>query len=152
MVETLEQREESMRKILRDIQNKRSFETFSFEEQRILKECYDAGCFEGVVMGEAASGRVFGEYQHEPRLTYKGLQFLSAGESPKSPGIPEIASELKSMNDDMRQQHSEEKTEKKIDRRFQLIYAVFSATAGSLVTLFVEHFDGIVSLIKGLFH
>lgn len=152
MIETLEQREEAMRKILRDIQGKRPFDTFSFEEQRTLKECYDSGYFEGVVMGEAASGRIFGEYRHEPRLTYKGLQFLSAGESPKCPGIPEIASELKSMNDDMRQQHSEEKTEKKIDRRFQLIYTVFSAGVGAILTLFVEHFDGILSFIKGIFH
>ncbi len=152
MIETIEQREEAMRKILRDIQNKRPIDTFSFEEQRILKECFDAGYFEGVVMGEAASGRVFGEYRHEPRLTYEGLQFLDVGGSPKSPDLQKIASELKSMNDDMRQQHSEEKTEKKIDRRLQLIYAVFSAAVGSLVTLFVEHFDEVVSLIKGLFH
>ena len=152
MVETLEQREEAMRKILRDIQCKRPFDTFSFEEQRILKECYESGYFEGVVMVEMVSGRIVGEYRHEPRLTYKGLQFLSAGESPKSPGIPEIATELKNMTEDMRQQHSEEKTEKTIDRRFQLIYSVFSAAVGAILTLFVEHFDGILSFIKGIFH
>lgn len=152
MVETLSQREEAMRKILRDIQDKRPFDNFSFEERRILKECYDAGYFEGVVMEEMGSGRIVGEYRHEPRITHKGLQFLSAGEIPKDPGLPEIASELKCMNEDMRQQHSEEKTEKKIDRRFQLIYSVLGAVAGSLVTLFVEHFDGIISLITGLFH
>ncbi len=152
MVETLEQREEAMRKILRDIQKERPFEDFSFEEQRLLKECYDAGYFEGIAILEMISGRIVGEYRHQPRLTYKGMQFLAGGGSPQSPDLQEIALELKSMNDDMRQQHSEEKTEKEIDRRFQLIYTVVSAAIGSLVTLFVEHFDGILSFIKGIFH
>lgn len=65
-----------MCELLRAIQQQTPFEEFSFEEQRILKECYDAGYFEGVVLIEMISGRIVAEYRHEPRLTCKGLQLL----------------------------------------------------------------------------
>jgi len=68
MIDKLKQRELDMRGVLLHIQRKAPFEDLSFEERRILKECYDAGYFEGVVICEMASGRVVAEYRHEPRL------------------------------------------------------------------------------------
>lgn len=65
-----------MRSVLRAVQAQKTFEKFTFEEQRILKECYDAGYFEGLVVLEMIAGNIVAEYRHEPRLTYKGMQFL----------------------------------------------------------------------------
>ena len=76
MPETLEDRKEKMRSVLRAVQAQKSFEQFTFEEQRILKECYDAGYFEGLILLEMIAGNIVAEYRHEPRLTYKGMQFL----------------------------------------------------------------------------
>lgn len=78
MQETLQQRETAMRAVLHKIQNKIDFGAFTLEEQRIAKECYDAGFFEGIVIQEMISGRIVAEYRHEPRLTYKGIQFISS--------------------------------------------------------------------------
>lgn len=77
MVETLSQREEAMRKVLLDIQNQRPPEEFSWEEKRLLLECYAAGYFEGVMMEEMITGRITMEYRHQPRITHKGLEFIS---------------------------------------------------------------------------
>lgn len=74
--ETLQKRYQTMKKVLLHIQAKKSFDELSFDEKRILKECFDAGFFEGIVLLEMASGRIIAEYRHEPRLTLKGLQFL----------------------------------------------------------------------------
>ena len=67
MQETLQQREDSMRAVLHKIQNKIDFKTFTFEDQRIAKECYDAKFFEGIVIAEMASGRIIAEYRREHR-------------------------------------------------------------------------------------
>lgn len=45
MQETIQQRETAMRDVLKKIQNEIDFQTFTFEEQRIAKECFDAGFF-----------------------------------------------------------------------------------------------------------
>lgn len=75
---SLERRMEDMKKVLLHIQAKKPFDDLSFEEQRIFKECYDAGYFEGVVPVEMITGKIVVEYRHEPRLTLKGLEFLDS--------------------------------------------------------------------------
>lgn len=77
-VETLAQRMESMKKVLLHIQAKKPFNSLTFEEKRILKECYDSKYFEGLVISEMISGRITVEYRHEPRLTYDGMRFLNS--------------------------------------------------------------------------
>lgn len=59
---------------------------------------------------------------------------------------------LKNMNDNVRQNHAEEKAEKAKDRRFQLINTMLGAISGSLITLLVEHWAGIVDWVLYLFH
>jgi len=99
VTETVKQREEKMRKVLRDIQAQRPIGEFSFEEQRILKECYEAGFFEGVVLCEMISGRIVAEYRHHPRLTYKGLQFLDASPEQDEGDEPDQADAAKVNSD-----------------------------------------------------
>lgn len=78
MLETLEQRENAMRDVLRKIESKTDFKEFSDNEKKLAKECYDAKLFEGVVLEQMVSGRIIAEYRHEPRLTLKGVQFIQA--------------------------------------------------------------------------
>lgn len=44
MLETLEQRENAMRDVLRKIESKTDFKEFSDNEKKLAKECYDANC------------------------------------------------------------------------------------------------------------
>lgn len=88
-METVSQRKETMRNILRRIQAHESLDDLSFEEKRILKECYDAEYFEGLVIQEMISGRITTEYRHEPRLTLAGLQFLEPEPEPEPEPVPE---------------------------------------------------------------
>ena len=154
MQETLQQREDAMRAILHKIQNKIDFETFTFEEQRIAKECYDAGFFEGIVMLEMVSGRIVAEYRHEPRITHKGMGFLY-------PATPEeIAKVEVSMSDvehelqaeKERNDRAAEEADRKKDHRFQILTALLSGLAGSLLTLLVEHLSQIMSFMTKLLH
>lgn len=62
-----------------------------------------------------------------------------------------ISVELKRMNEDMRRNHAEEKTEKKKDRRFQLFNTLFGALLGALFTLLIEHFDKVLSFFSAFF-
>lgn len=50
------------------------------------------------------------------------------------------------------QKMAEEKAEKRKDRCFQLLNSLFSAAAGALLTLSVEHFPAILDFLKSLFH
>lgn len=152
MAETIQQREESMRRVLRYIQEQKPFEDLSFVDQRILKECYDLGYFEGIVLLEMISGNIVAEYRHDPRLTYKGLQFLDLNKTSPVSGLGEIASELKSMNENVSQNHAEKKAEKEKDRRFQLLNTLVGAAAGAALTLLIEHFDHVVRFVWNLFH
>lgn len=148
--ETLEEREEAMRVVLRHIQEKRPFELLDREQQRILKECQDAGYFEGVVLTEMISGRVAAEYRFNPRLTYKGLQFLYP-EEPESPSKVEVSlseTERALQSDQKEKDNAENKAERNLDRRYQLIGAILVA----LFTLFLEHIGEIVSFIAQLLH
>lgn len=74
--ETAADRIAVMRKVLLHIQDKKPFSELSFEERRVLKECYDAKYFEGIILDEMASGRIVAEYRFDPQLTLAGLQFL----------------------------------------------------------------------------
>ena len=56
MLETLEQRENAMRDVLRKIESKTDFKEFSDNEKKLAKECYDAKLFEGVVLEQMVSG------------------------------------------------------------------------------------------------
>lgn len=53
----------------------------SFEEQRTLKECYDAGWFEGSVPVEMIGGRVVVEVRFPLRLTMEGHRVLATAQS-----------------------------------------------------------------------
>lgn len=79
--ETAAGRIEAMRKVLLHIQGKKSLEELTFEERRILKECYDAKYFEGIVLSEMASGKIVWDYRFEPQLTLAGLQFLDSSKN-----------------------------------------------------------------------
>ena len=59
---------------------------------------------------------------------------------------------LKNMDDNMRQNHAEEKAEKAKDRRFQIINTLIGAVSGSLITLLIEHWTGVVNWVVHLFH
>lgn len=98
-METLKDRQLKMRDVLLSLQAKKPFEDFTFEDRRILKECYDAGYFEGIVLGEAINGRIFSEYRHDPRLTYKGLQFLDSLSEQNESGEPDPADHAESERD-----------------------------------------------------
>lgn len=76
MPETLSQRQHDMCRVLRHIQARKPFDDLSYEDRRILLECYEAHYFDGIVILQMISGNVVAEYQQEPRLTYAGLQFL----------------------------------------------------------------------------
>ncbi len=141
MQETLQQREAAMRAVLHKIQNKIDFNTFTFEEMRIAKECHDAAFFEGVVLDEMASGRITAEHRFNSRLTYKGLQFLD--QTP--PEISKVEVSLSDMEHELqsekeRNNRAEEKAERKEDRKYQILTALLSGLAGSILALFVEHF------------
>lgn len=119
MLETLDQREETMRKVLLHVQAQQPFDKLSFEERRILKECYDKKYFEGLVIDEMISGRIVAEYRHEPRLTLEGLKFLN-GENKKSAENSE-----KSTPDD----------DKKNNDRLKRTINIFKALVGGLATI-----------------
>ena len=55
------------------------------------------------------------------------------------------------MNDDMRQDHAEEQSEKKKDRCFQLLNTLFGALLGAAFTLLVEHWGEIWAYFVRLF-
>lgn len=79
-------------------------------------------------------------------LTDRGRAAVEARRS----GTPlaAIQSELSQMNEDMRHERAEQKAEKAKDRRFQFFNALISAVAGAIVTLLIEHFPEIVSLVR----
>lgn len=80
-METAADRIAIMRKVLLHIQNKMPLGELTFEERRILKECYDAKYFEGIILSEMASGKIVWDYRFEPQLTLSGLQFLDSSEN-----------------------------------------------------------------------
>lgn len=55
---------------------------------------------------------------------------------------------LAEMQEDMRQQHSKEETEKAKDRSFQIKKSFLDAFLGAIAALSVEHFHDIISLIQ----
>jgi len=60
--------------------------------------------------------------------------------------------EFEEFADKMRHERAEKEAEKKSDRRFQTKQTLLGAVVGSILTLLVEHFSGIVSFISGLLH
>ena len=138
MLETLEQRENAMRDVLRKIESKTDFKEVSDNEKKLAKECYDAKLFEGVVLEQMVSGRIIAEYRHEPRLTLKGVQFIQAKKNQK----------LQAKK--LAEEHANEETERKKDRKYQLLAAVFSGIAASLLALFIQYFDEIISVVFAL--
>lgn len=154
MQETLQQREAAMRAVLHKIQNKIDFNTFTFEEMRIAKECQDAAFFEGIVLVEMISGHIVAEYRHEPRLTHKGIQFLDSTPQPEVAKV-EISlsdAEHKLQAEKDSNKRTEKETERKKDRKFQILTALLSGLVGSLLTLFVEHFQEIVHVLLLFFN
>lgn len=158
MPETLQEREESMRVVLRHIQAKRPFEEFTFEQQRILKECQDAGYFEGVTMVQMISGRIVAEYGFEPRLTYKGLQFLEAEPPTSTKPLPvKVSFSSEAMEEPLPvemsvsesehelqaekecQERAERETEHKKDRRFNFAQAIVVALLTLFLTYLIEY-------------
>lgn len=131
MPETLEQRENAMREILRKIEAKTDFKEFSDNEKKLAKECYDAKMFESVVLEQMISGRITAEYRHEPRLTLKGIQFLNAEE-------------------EKRRKASKEKTERKQERKYQFLLTIFSGLAVFLIPFFVKYFSKIINIVFAL--
>lgn len=154
MQETLQQREAAMRAVLHKIQNKTDFSTFTFEEMRIAKECQDAAFFEGIVLIEMINGHIVAEYRHEPRITYKGMEFLYPVHQPEVAKV-EISlsdTEHKLQAEKDSNKRTEEETERKNERKFQILTALLSGLGGSLLTLFVEHFHEIVQVFLLLFN
>lgn len=174
MLETLAQREESMRKVLRQLQNQTPFERFSFEEQRIAKECFDLGLFEGMYLQEMMSGRIIAEYQFDARITLKGMQFLEPEpakvEVSMSDKEHEIAEETRRQERDIaaeqqRQKESQETVrlqERREDqaneeRRYKnqnevtLLAALISGTSGLLLGMLIEHFGKVIDIILSLY-
>ena len=80
-METLEQRQATMRKVIRHMIDGKPYADLTFEERRIAKECLDKGYIEGVELVEMITGRVVMEYRFPPRLTEPGVAFLS-GDKP----------------------------------------------------------------------
>lgn len=111
------------------------------DKAKIVKECVDTGYLEGIKAIKTLDGYVhFAATQ--PFVTQKGLAFLYPETSQRS-DIDPVVSELKRMNDDMRQDHAEEQSEKKKERCFQLLNTLFGALLGTLFTLLVEHWEEI---------
>lgn len=79
-VETAADRIAAMQKVLLHIQNNGPLNELTFEEKRILKECYDAKYFTGAIVSEMASGKIVVDYRFAPKLTLAGLQFLAQSE------------------------------------------------------------------------
>ncbi len=119
------------------------------DKAKIVKECADTGYLEGIKAIKTLDGCVhFAATQ--PFVTQKGLAFLYP-ESSQRNDIDPVVSELKRMNDDMRQDHAEEQSEKKKDRCFQLLNTLFGALLGAAFTLLVEHWGEIWAYFVRLF-
>ena len=119
------------------------------DKAKIVKECADTGYLEGIKAIKTLDGYVhFAATQ--PFVTQKGLAFLYPETSQRS-DIDPVVSELKRMNDDMRQDHAEEQSEKKKDRCFQLLNTLFGALLGAAFTLLVEHWGEIWAYFVRLF-
>lgn len=131
MRETLQQREAAMRVVLRKIEEKKDFNSFSREEMRLAKECQDSGLFEGAVLEEMSSGRVVAECRHDTRLTLKGIQFLQAEE-------------------EQSREAAKNEAERKQERKYQILLTLVSGLGGSLLTLFLEHISEIIVFISQL--
>ena len=152
MQETLQQRENTMRAVLHKIQNEVDFKDFSFDEQRIAKECIDEDFIEGIVTAVMASGRVTAEYRFKPRLTYKGMQFLYPPEPEESTKVEVSLSDMEHQRqaEKERNDRAEKETDRITEHKFQLFSAIVGAVTGLLLTLFVEHFSQIMSFIAKL--
>lgn len=90
------------------------------------------------MLEQMVSGRIIAEYRHEPRLTLKGVQFIQAKKNQK----------LQAKK--LAEEHANEETERKKDRKYQLLAAVFSGIAASLLALFIQYFDEIISVVFAL--
>lgn len=131
MNETLEQREAAMRDVLKKIEAKTDFNEFSDNEKKLAKECYDAKMFEGVVLEQMISGRITAEYRHDPRLTLKGIQFLS-------------------IEEELCKKAAQEKTERKQERKYQFLLTVCSGLAVFLIPLFIKQIGKIINIVFAL--
>lgn len=82
-------------------------------------------------------------------LTAKGYELLEGEREHRAAvSIATIHDDLSQMNEDMRQDRTEQKAEKSKDRRFQLFNTLLGAVLGSLVTLLVEHFGEIIAFAR----
>lgn len=149
MSDTVEQREASMRRVLQHINEKRPLEEFTFEDNRILKECSEAKYFEGLVMAEMISGRVVAEYRFEPRLTYEGLKFLypDSSNDPQKVEVSLSDSEHQLQAEQQRQERTERKADDKQSRKFDLLNTLLGAFAGAAITLLLEHLGEILNFL-----
>ena len=124
-------------------------DSYRGDKAKIVKECVDIGYLENIRAIKTLDGNVHFTAT-QPFVTQKGLTFLYPETSHEVNPSP-IAAELKRMNDEMRQDHAEEQTEKKKDRRFQLLNTLFGALLGAVFTLLVEHWPDIVSFFSSIF-
>lgn len=153
MVESREQYEAEMRNAIRWIMDGKPLNDLNNEQRHMLKECYDKRYIDGLVFEEMISGRIICEIQHEPRLTYDGVQFMY-------PQTPEVNSKVEVSLSDAehklqaekeRHDHAEAAATRKSDRKFNLFTTLLGALAGSLLTLLVEHFTEAVNFVKLIF-
>lgn len=119
------------------------------DKAKIVKECADTGYLEGIKTIKTMDGCIHFTVT-QPFVTQKGLTFLYP-ESAQRSDIDPVVLELKRMNDDMRQDHAEEQSEKKKDRRFQLLNTLFGALIGAFFTLLIEHLDRVLAFFSRLF-
>lgn len=151
-------REQAVREILRYVCDNRDLppNAHEWDTAEVIKGCVDAGYLENIQTLKTLDGRVH-LAAARPFVTEKGLAVLFTKEEQNTPSHPEdssgeaIAAELTRMNDNMCQNHAEEKSEKKKDRRFQLFNTILGALLGAILTLLVEHWTAIVEFFSELF-
>lgn len=150
MLDCKAKRNASICMILQHVYEKKELPPNAYDPDmaEIVKECVDSGYIENIRIVTTLDGRVHFSATR-PFVTKSGLDFLDEAE----PGgqTDRIAEELKRMNDDMRQNHAEEKSEKEKDRRFQLFNTFVGALIGSIFTLLIEHWNEITALFSSFF-
>ena len=83
-------------------------------------------------------------------ITEKGERYVH-GLTEDSP-VPHVKVSLsEEEHEHLREKDAEEKAENHRDRKVQIISSILGAVIGSLLTLLIEHFQGIVEFIGSLF-
>lgn len=138
-METLEQRESCMRKVIQHTLDEKPFDELTFEEKRTLKECADKKFIDGIVYVEMISGRSVAEYRHKPRLTLEGIQFMNSAErQPAMDAFNEMSADVgeeRSTNNHKKKEHAVKKAFHVIQSVIKKLWWLFCAL-GAVVTVF----------------